>query len=291
MRWPREIGTFPCRGRPAGHVAAGSGTAEAQHGAEAGEEQHLVKLAPEFQAVWAGENLIIGHVALGVDGDVQQQAVRQRKFEVVLLRGPSLRIVRKRNQLCGAHQIESHVILDGADGSARHDHLEHQHENEDGGEESASGWNGQRSEDVVEQNFGAILHAARAAGPILRMLRLRGSHLDAHGETGRRNVAGHTREHNGQLAETFQLLAANAATFQVLPNLYALCNARSAGYSIIEITRQFGSYRVALHWTPLPVELTRGDVLSEETVTRRAAEYASPKGEGRASETLPCEDV
>src|ERR1700687_1544177 len=95
----------------------------------------------------------------------------------------------------------------------------------------------------------------------------------------------------GRLRERSQLPAANAATFQVLPNLDALFNARSAGYSIIEITREFGSYRVALHWTPLPVYLARGDIPSEEIVTRRAAENASPKGDGRASDTLPCEDV
>src|SRR5438132_473579 len=77
------------------HVAAGRGTAEAQHGAEAGEKQHLVKLAPEFQAVWAGENLVISHVALCIDGNVQKKTVRQGKFEVVLLRRPGLRIVRK----------------------------------------------------------------------------------------------------------------------------------------------------------------------------------------------------
>src|SRR2546429_5740126 len=38
----------------------------------------------------------------------------------------------------------------------------------------------------------------------------------------------------------------------------SLFHTRSSGYSIIEITRQFGSYRVALHWTPLPAELARG---------------------------------
>jgi len=130
------------------------------------------------------------------------------------------------------------------------------------------------------------------------MLRLSGSNLDAHGEIGRRNVFGDTRKQNGQLSEALQLLAANAARFQVLANLDALFNARSAGYSIIEIASQFSSYRVALHWTPLPVELARGDIISgdrkavdvsgdrravspsEETVTRRAAENASPKGDG-----------
>jgi hypothetical protein len=112
------------------------------------------------------------------------------------------------------------------------------------------------------------------------MLRLSGSDLDPHGEINRRNIFGDTRKHDGQLAEAFQFLAANAATFQVLANLNALCNARSAGYSIIEITRQFGSYRVALHWTPLPAELARGDVPCEEIVIRLAAENASPNGEG-----------
>src|SRR6266849_9578788 len=307
MRRLAETCNFSCRWRSAAdadgaeaehHVAAGSGTAEAQHGAEARKEQHLVKLAPEFQAVGAGDNLIIGHVALGIDGDVQQEAVRQGKFEVVLFRRPGLRIVRKRNQLGGAHEIESHIVLHGAHGDARADHLVHQHENENGGEESASGRDGQRAENVVEQNFGAILDAAHAARPILRMLRLSGSNLDAHGKIGRRNVFGDTREQNGQLAEAFQLLAANAARFQVLANLDALFNARSAGYSIIEIASQFSSYRVALHWTPLPVELARWDIISgdrkavdvsgdrravspsEETVTRRAAENASPKGDG-----------
>ncbi len=204
----------------------------------------------------------------------------QREFQVLLLRRPGLRIVRKRNQLGWAHQIESHVVLDGAQGGARHDHLEHQNENEDGGEESAGSRDGQRAENVVKQNFSAILHAAHTARPVLRTLRLSGSNLDAHGQIGRRNVFGHAREHNGQLAEAFQFLATNAATFQVLSNLHALFNARSTRYGIIEITNQFGSHCVALHWTPLPVELARGDVHWEETVIRRAAEKASPKGDG-----------
>src|SRR5260370_9703668 len=205
-------------------MAAGSGTAEAQHGAEAREEQHLVKLAAEFQAVWAGNNLIIGHVALGIDGDVEQEAVGQGKFEVVLLRGPGLRIVRKRNQLGGAHEIERHVVLHGAHSDARPDHLKHQHEDENGGEESAGGWNGQRTENVVEQNFGAILDAAHAARPILRMLRLSGSNLDAHGAISKRNVFWGTRKQNGQVLETIPRLAANAARFQGLANPDALFN-------------------------------------------------------------------
>jgi len=132
------------------------------------------------------------------------------------------------------------------------------------------------------------------------MLRLSGSDLNANGEIGRRNVHGHTRKHDRQLAEAFQLLAANVATFEVLPNLGALCDTRSASDSIIEITSQFRSYRIALHGSPSPAELARGDFISDciavealgdrKAVNRRAAENASPKGDGCASETLPCED-
>src|SRR3981081_3124755 len=109
------------------------------------------------------------------------------------------------------------------------------------------------------------------------MLRLSSSNLDAHGEIGRRDVFWYARKPNSLLGETFQFLGANVARFQVLTDLNALCNARSAGYSIVEVTRQFGSYCIALHWTPLPVELARWSMLSEESATRRAAENASPK--------------
>jgi len=71
-------------------LAAGSWTAEAQHGAEAGEEQHLVELAPEFQTVRAGENLIVGHVALGIDGDVQQAGRAARKVRLRSVPAPRL---------------------------------------------------------------------------------------------------------------------------------------------------------------------------------------------------------
>ncbi len=67
------------------HVAAGSGTAEAQHGAEAREKQHLIELAAQLVAVRTGKNLIVGHLAVRVHDDVKEQVVRQRKFKVVLL--------------------------------------------------------------------------------------------------------------------------------------------------------------------------------------------------------------
>src|SRR6266567_8855828 len=259
MRRRREIWNFSCRRGSAAdadgaetenHVAAGPRTAKTQHGTEAREKQHLVKLAPEFQAVRAGENLIVGHVALGIDGDVQQEAVRQGKFEVVLLRRPGLRIIRKRNQLGGAHEIEGDIVLHGAHSDARHDHLEHQNENENGGEKSAGGRKSQGAENIIEQNFRAILDAADAAMPILQMLRLSSGNLDAHGQISRRNAPGYTRKHNAELAEFFQLPAANAAPFEVLPDHDALFDARSTGHSVIEIAREFGAYGVALHWTP-----------------------------------------
>jgi hypothetical protein len=185
--------------------------------------------------------------------------------------------------------------------------LEDKNKNQDGGEKSAGCRYRQRAENVVEKDFSAIFDAANAAGPIPRMLRLSGGNFNADGEISRRNVPGHARKHNGQLAEAFQFLAANVAPFEVLPNLDALCNARSAGDRIVEITSQFSPYRSALHGRPSPAELARGDSgdreavsvsddcksvnRSEESVTRRAAENASPKGDGCASETLPCEAV
>src|SRR5260370_30645857 len=104
------------------------------------------------------------------------------------------------------------------------------------------------------------------------MLRVCGRALEATGVMSGGIVGGHQGWQDGQFEERFQLRAANSAAFQVRPNLDAFCNARSAGHCIIEITRQFCLYRVALHGTPSPAELARGDVPSEESVTRRAAE-------------------
>jgi len=63
----------------------------------------------------------------------------------------------------------------------------------------------QRAENVVPAEFqrGSFMRRIRLV-PVLRTLRLSGSNLDAHGQIGRRNVFGHAREHNGQLAEAFQ---------------------------------------------------------------------------------------
>src|SRR5437879_1060229 len=80
------------------HVAAGSRTAKTHHGAEAREKQNLVKLAAKFHARRPGENLVIRHLAVRVDGDINQQAVRQRKLTVLLLRRPGFRVVRRSEE-------------------------------------------------------------------------------------------------------------------------------------------------------------------------------------------------
>src|SRR5260370_5278165 len=151
-----------------------------------------------------------------------------------------------------------HGVARGARGGAGKNHWEHRHEKEKGGKKTAGSRNAQRTENVVEKNFGAILDAAHTAWPIARMLRLSGRNLDADGEIRRRKIFGHARKHDRQFSEAFQLFAANVTGFQVLPDLSTLFNARSAGDGIIEIARQIGSYCIALHWTPLPVELAHG---------------------------------
>ena len=51
-----------------------------------------------------------------VDGDIDQQPMRQRQLDVLLLRRPGLRIVRERHQLGGTQNIERHIVGDGAHG-------------------------------------------------------------------------------------------------------------------------------------------------------------------------------
>src|SRR5258708_19360637 len=179
--------------------------------------------------------------------------------------------------MSGAHEIESHVVLHGAHGDARHDHLEHQNEDQNRGEKSPGGRKSQRTENVIEQDFGAILDAADAAVPILRMLRLSCSNPNAHGQISGRNALRYARKHNAELAEFFQFAAANVARFEVLPDQDALLDARSTGHGIIEITREFGAYGVALHWTPSPVELTRGEILHAECRLCPAPQTAHPQ--------------
>src|SRR5216683_3305084 len=119
------------------------------------------------------------------------------------------------------------------------------------------------------------------------MLRLSGSNLDADSEISRRNIPGHARKHDRKLAEFFQFLAANVARFQVLTDLDALFNTRAADHCVIEIARQFGSYCVALHWTPLPVELAR-EHRESDARQEAAPEFLSARGAREGCGTSPC---
>src|SRR5258708_39403022 len=101
------------------------------------------------------------------------------------------------------------------------------------------------------------------------MLRLGGGNLDAHGKISGRNVFGHARKHNAELAEFFQLAAANAAPFEELPDPAALIDAPSTAHGSLEIHRAYGAYGLILPWTPSPAELDRGSMLSTAYATRR----------------------
>ena len=58
-------------------MAAGGGASEAHHGTEARKEKQLIELMAKLGTGWPGNNLIIEHGALRVDGDVNQETVGQ----------------------------------------------------------------------------------------------------------------------------------------------------------------------------------------------------------------------
>src|SRR4051812_35452581 len=118
-------------------VAAGGGPAEAEHGTEAGEEQHLIELVPKIRASGTRQNLIANHLAVGIDGYIEKQAMREREFRVVLF--PGLREVGERDEFSGLQDVDGHIVLNGANGDARHHQLQHDGEYQDGGYESTSG--------------------------------------------------------------------------------------------------------------------------------------------------------
>src|SRR5262245_60492279 len=81
------------------HVATRRRAAEAHHWAKAREEQHLIELVAQVETLRPGQDLVSDHLAVLIDGDVQEQAVWQRQLEVMLLRRPGLRVVRKGDEL------------------------------------------------------------------------------------------------------------------------------------------------------------------------------------------------
>src|SRR5436190_5365756 len=148
------------------HVATSGGTAEAEHRAETRKEQHLIQLPAKVRARGAGQNLIIRHVAFRIDSDVHQKAMRQGKFDVVLLGRPGLRVIRERKDFRWPHQIDRHIVFHCSDGDARKNHLNHQSEHENCGKEAAGGRNGQRAKHVLENDFRMVLKLTEAARPI-----------------------------------------------------------------------------------------------------------------------------
>src|SRR6266403_3247880 len=97
------------------YVAAGDGAAEALHGAEAREKEHLIELMAQVHAVRAGNNLVADHLTVLIHGDINEQAVRKGKLDVMLLRRPGRWVLGKADQLRG-EDIQRHVIRNGAHG-------------------------------------------------------------------------------------------------------------------------------------------------------------------------------
>src|SRR5882762_11441184 len=104
----------------------------------------------QVNAVRAGNNLVANHLAVLIYGDINEQAMRKSKFDVMLLRRPRRRIVGEADQFGGPKNIQRHIIGNGAHGDPGSDKLQDQNKNENGGEESAGSRNGERAKYVVE---------------------------------------------------------------------------------------------------------------------------------------------
>src|SRR6266403_2951263 len=137
------------------YVAAGDGAAEALHGAEAREKEHLIELMAQVHAVRAGNNLVADHLTVLIHGNIDEQAVRKGKLDVMLLRRPGRWVLGKADQFRGAEDIQRHVIRNGAHRDSGSDQLQDQNKNENGGEKSAGSRNGERAKNIVEQKFRA----------------------------------------------------------------------------------------------------------------------------------------
>src|SRR5215469_18153939 len=74
------------------YVPASGWPAEAQHGAEARKEKHLVHLPAQLRARGTGKNLVIGHAAFCIHGHIDQKPMRRGKFAVMFFGRPGFRI-------------------------------------------------------------------------------------------------------------------------------------------------------------------------------------------------------
>ena len=202
---------------------------------------------PHVLAVRPGQNLIIQHLAVLIHRDVQKQSVRKRELGFMLLRRPVAGIVGKRNQLGRLHQIQRNVVRNGLHGNSGNHHVQHKNENQNRGEKAAGSRRHHRTENVVEQNFGAIAHACPTQFPALRCLLLRCGNFNANGQIGRRHNARRAGQQKRKLAIALQLFAASFARIEMPTHLDALKIARGRNEPVVQITCQIGTNRGALH--------------------------------------------
>jgi len=261
-------------------VAAGSGTAEAEHGTEAREEQHLIEFAAEVGALRTGKNLVVDHLPLRIDGDVEKQAMRQSQLSGVLLGSPGGGIFGERNEFGWAHQVDRHIVFNGANRDAWRDHLKSEDEDESRRQESTGSRDGERAKYVVEQNLTTITQFAIAAGPSWRRLRLSNGDLDSNRKIGGWGGLWNAGKQHRHFAEALQLGAARSAGFEMLSDAHTLLNASGTNESVVEIAGQFCTNGRALHGSPSPAELVRRDLFS-----------ATRSGEARAGVAAPCGEV
>src|ERR1700675_481766 len=102
----------------------------------------------QVDTVRTRKNLVADHLAMLIDGDIDEQAVRERKLNVVLLGRPGGRVIEKGDQPREAEDIERHVVGDGAHGDSGNNELQDDGKNENGGEKSAGGRKRQRTENI-----------------------------------------------------------------------------------------------------------------------------------------------
>src|SRR5262249_61333669 len=217
------------------HVAAGNLAPEALHRSKAGEEQHFVELMLHVLGTRTGNNLIVDHAAVLVDRDVHQQTVRKSQLGIVLFRGPAARRIGKRDELGRLQDIQRSIVGVGLYGEAGSHHLQHHHEDQHGGNKTAGGWDGERTEYIVEQDFRAITETLPARARIESVLNLGCRNLDANRQIRRGRYARGARKQYGQLAIALQLLAADRAGFKMCAHFKAFAGARRAFHRIIEI--------------------------------------------------------
>jgi len=258
------------------YVSAGGGPAEAQHWAEAREQKRAIQLAVRLLVVRAIDYFISNHLSARIHNHVHQEVVLEDRVGMLHFGHDVCREIGKRNQLGGTQQRCGNVVGIGLHGDTRKDHVQYEYENDDRGEESAGGRNGQRTENIVEQDFGAILDALPATRPALCFLGLRGGNLDAYGKIRRRQTARRTGQQHGKLAIALQFFTAIGAIVQMLAQSGALFRARRGGQRVIQISGELILDLLAGHDFSPRVQLRRVFSSSAENAAGRTCARFKP---------------